>query len=463
MVIRRMLALTVERRALRLSVALAAGLLVAAGCGGGDESVSDGAESEQDVESSSEMESDPDNAGEDIELEFWTFVDNHADFLIAQAERFNEENEDYNIIINASTVEFADMHDRLLVSLQSGTGAPDIVDIEIGRFATFTRGDVPLHPLDDVVDPYRDELVEERLAPYEVDGVPYGIDYHLGAYVMYYNQDIMDEAGVDIDSIETWDDYIEAGKQVVANTDAWMATVETGGPFSIRGPMLQNGGGTYNESNELIMDGPENVEAVELVASMVHEHEIATVAPGGDHHDPAFFEAFNAGEFASLWMPQWYMIRFPDQMPDTEGKMRVRPLPTFEPGGMVSTMGGGTGTAITNQIDESKLEAAKEFLGYAKLTYDAQVRLWTELGFDPFRNDVYDDPALSDEDPWFGGEQVMANLQPMFDRLAPEYTGPRYPEASTALVEIVAYETLEEGADAQEALTRASDEIRSLD
>lgn len=30
-------------------------------------------------------------------------------------------------------------------------------------------------------DPYRDELVQERLAPYEVGGVPYGIDYHLGA------------------------------------------------------------------------------------------------------------------------------------------------------------------------------------------------------------------------------------------------------------------------------------------
>jgi arabinosaccharide transport system substrate-binding protein len=126
-------------------------------------------------------------------------------------------------------------------------------------------------------------------------------------------------------------------------------------------------------------------------------------------------------------------------------------------------MGGGTGTAITNQIDESKLEAVKEFLGYAKLTYDAQVRLWTELGFDPFRNDVYGDPALGDPDPWFNNETVMANLQPMFDRLAPEYTGPRYPEASTALIEIVAYEVLEEGADAQETLTRATEQVRSLD
>jgi arabinosaccharide transport system substrate-binding protein len=460
---RRVLALTPRRRLLRLGVALAAGVMVLASCGGDGEGDTGGeVGADQDAESS-DMASNPDNPGEDIELEFWTFVDNHADFLIAQAERFNEENDDYNILISSTTINFGEMHDRLLVALQSGAGAPDLVDIEIGRFGTFTRGDVALHPLDDVVDPYRAELVEERLAPYQVDGVPYGIDYHLGAYVMYYNKEIMEEAGVDVDAIVTWDDYIDAGKQVVANTDAVMATVETGGPFSIRGPMLQNGGGVYNENNDLIMESPANVEAVEMVASMVHEHEIATVAPGGDHHDPAFFEAFNNGESASLWMPQWYMVRFPDQMPDTEGKMLVRPLPAFEEGGMVSTMGGGTGTAITRQIDESKIDAVKEFLGYAKLTYDAQVRLWTELGFDPFRNDVYDDPALSEEDPWFDGEQVMANLQSMFDRLAPEYTGPRYPEATTALIEIVAYETLEEGVDPQTALTRAADDVRSLD
>lgn len=459
-----MLTLTQSGRWLRFGIALMTGSVIVAGCGGGDLSADEEAsEAPEDEIVEMDMESNPDNPGEDIELEFWTFVDNHADFLIAQAERFNEENEDYNIIVKASSISYAEMHDRLLVALQSGAGAPDLVDIEITRFGTFTRGNVALHPLTDVVDPHRDQLVEERLAPYQVDGVAYGIDYHLGSVVMYYNNEIMEAAGVDVDTIETWDDYIAAGKQVMENTDAWMTTVETGAATSLHGPMLQNGGGTYDQNNQLVLDSPESIEAVELVASLVHEHEIATPAPGGNHHDPTFFENFNRGDYASVWMPQWYMIRFKDQMPDTEGKILVRPLPAFEPGGNVSTMGGGTGTAITTQIDESKLDAAKEFLGYAKLTYDAQVRIWTELGFDPFRNDVYDDPALTEPDPWFGNEPVMANLQPMFDRLAPEYTGPRYPETITAMAEVVAYEVLEEGADPRESLERAAAEIRAMD
>lgn len=458
-----MLTLTRTGRRLRLGVALTAGLLVVAGCGGDDGGIG-GADGDAD-EQAAEQDDGAAEAGEgqDIELEFWTFVDAHTDFMQARADEFNAQSSEYNIILDASTADFQEMHDRLLVALQSGAGAPDIVDIEIQRFATFLRGDVPLHPLTDIIDNHRDQLVEERTAPYRADGVEYGIDYHLGAWVMYYNSEVLDEAGVDVDSIVTWDDYIAAGRQVVENTDSWMASLETTDRFTVIGLMLQNGGGTYDENNELILDAPENVEALQLISDMVHVHEIAAVAEGGLHHDESYYQALNEGKYASVWMPLWYVTRFKDFMPETEGNILIRPLPEFESGGFISTMGGGTGTAITRQIDEDKVDAAKQFLEFAKLTYDAQVSLYTDLGFDPFRNDVYEDPALTETDPWFGDEPVMTNVQAMFDRLAPEFTGPRYPEVVLQLRDVVAYEVIEEGADPGESLRRATDEIRSLD
>ena len=126
-------------------------------------------------------------------------------------------------------------------------------------------------------------------------------------------------------------------------------------------------------------------------------------------------------------------------------------------------MGGGTGTAITEQIDESSLPAALDLIEYAKLTYDANVRIWTEFGFDPFRIDVYDDPILQEPLPYFGNESVMGVIQQNLANLGPEYLGPRYPETLQMMGEVIAYEIIEQGTDPAQVLADAADQIRALD
>ncbi|MPZ70644.1 MAG: extracellular solute-binding protein [Actinobacteria bacterium] len=393
------------------------------------------------------------------ELTFWTFVDDHATFMKSQAKEFNKTTKGPKVTVKASVYDYDQMHDKLLTALQSGVGAPDVVDIEIAKFGTFTRGEIQLHDLTKLVDKHRKNLVETRLAPYQFNGKQYGLDYHLGAFVMYYNTDVLREANVDPDNIETWDDFIAAGKTVKKKTGKWMTTVEAQNRLVHLALMLQNGGGIYDKNNKLILDSQANVDALQLAADMVHKHEIATSAPGGGQSEPPFYKAFNAGKFACHWYPQWQMIRFPDFMPDTKGKLLVRPLPTFSAGGAVSTMGGGTGTAITKHIDEEKVDVAMDFLEFAKITYDAQVKIWTELGFDPYREDVYDDPALSKPDPWFSNEPVMKNLEKMFDRLTPEYTGPRYPEAVQLINETVAFNIVKKGASVSDELSSAVETV----
>ena len=167
------------------------------------------------------------------ELTLWVFVDRHGLFMQKQAERWNEANPDRPIELNYEQIEYTQMHDNLLASLLVGTGAPDLADVEIKKFATFTKGDIQFLPLEDAIDPYRTDIIESRLAPYTANGHNYGIDYHLGSFVMYYNTAILEAAGVDVDSIVTWDDYIEAGKQVTKDTDGdetpdiYMANIET--------------------------------------------------------------------------------------------------------------------------------------------------------------------------------------------------------------------------------------------
>ncbi len=409
------------------------------------------------------------NAQDATDLSLWVFVDRHGQFLQNQAERWNELNPDRQINLTYEQIEYNSMHDNLLSALLVGVGAPDLVDIEISKFATFTKGEIQLIPLDDAIDPYRDDIIESRLAPYTAGGHNYGIDYHLGAFLMYYNTALLEEAGVDVDSIVTWEDYIEAGKKVTQDTDGdgnpdvVMTTIEVTGPHSARGIMLMMGGGSYNADGELILESEENVQALQFMQDLVHVHGIARPASGGNHHSPEHFVEMVEGRIASLWMPQWYMTRFPDDMSSALADVAVvRPMPVFEETGYTSTMGGGTGTAITNQIDPDKVELAKEFLAFAKLTYEANVALWTELGFDPMRLDVYDDPELLIEMEDFSGEVPFTYIKEAVANVAPEYTGPFYPEIATIIGTTLMYNVLVEQMAPEEALSAAMTELAAM-
>src|SRR5688572_9430427 len=218
------------------------------------------------------------------DLSLWVFVDRHGDFMVKQADLWNQANPHRPINLTYESIEYQQMHDNLLAAFLAGQGAPDLVDIEIGKFSTFVKSEDNVHLLDltEVVAPYLPDLIETRMAPYQAYGKQLGIDYHLGAYLMYYNKALLDEAGIDPDAIKTWDDYVEAGKQFKEHfpDKSWTAV---GGAeyFTAAGLMQQNGGGLYNEAGELILDSPENAEALQFMADMVNVHGIAIPTPGG--------------------------------------------------------------------------------------------------------------------------------------------------------------------------------------
>lgn len=374
-------------------IGLGLSLSLIAACGNGDTGDDGGAEGEADEEIV---------AGDDIEdateLDFWTFAGTHATFFANAAERWNEEFPDRPIQLNAQTYPFDQMHNNLLLAIQSGSGVPDLADIEIANFSNFLQGDVQLEPLNEFIEPELDNFIEERLDIYAQDGNYYGAPTHLGATVVYYNMDYMDEAGVDIDSIETWDDYIEAGRQVVDATGVPMTTIPINWygfwPF-----IVQRGSDFFDEDGELIIDNDTNIETLEFIHSLVYEHEIAEVSPGGDYHSEEFYGFMNDGGAASIVVPLFYMKDFTEYMPDLENQMAIRPMPVFEEGDARSVPMGGTGTVVPSQSDNPDL--AKDFLNYAKLTEEANIRLWTELGFDPPRWDVWDSPELQEDNIYY--------------------------------------------------------------
>ncbi|MBS4219232.1 sugar ABC transporter substrate-binding protein [Bacillus sp. FJAT-49711] len=368
--------------------------------------------------------------GDDVEgateLSFWTFASLHMEFFEDAVPRWNEANPDRPITLKAETFPYDQMHNNLLLALQSGTGAPDIVDIEISRFPNYLQGEPQLLPMNQFVEPEIDNYVQSRFEIYSKDGQYYGMPTHVGASVMYYNTEIMDAAGVDIDSIKTWDDFVEAGKKVIANTDSMMYNVVTDDYIPLWSMISQRDSDWFDKDGKLTLDNQANIDTLQFLHDMLYVHKIAEITPGGQPHAEEFYAYFNEGGAAAITMPMWYMGRFIEYMPDLKGKIAVRPMPAWEPGGKRSAGMGGTGTVVTNQTKHPEL--AKEFLAFAKLSKEANIKLWTVLGFDPPRWDVWESDEVKVDNKFYQyfGDNIFDVLLEVKDEINPvkitEYT-----------------------------------------
>lgn len=374
------------------------------GCGGSSEDAdsSDAVEATEEDADAEEDAEEPAAADEEgtvgtntfvdggTPLELWTFQELHVDFYTQMADIWNEQNPDKPINLTASTGESSQVHTKLLVALQSGTGAPDICDVEIGHYATFLEDNYFL-PLNDIVSQYEDDVVMSRITMYGKDDNYYGIDFHLGASVMYYNMDIMNEAGVDPATIVTWDDYVEAGKVVLEKTGKPMCAVEITDLF-LPQLMLEEKGIQYVKDGEPDINTAEHAEVIEYIRDMM-DLGICIVAPGGKVHTDEWYGFLNDAGVASIGMPLWYMGRFTDYCPDLAGKIAIYNVPVWNEGDVPMVLQGGTGTSVCATSEHADL--AKEFLAWAKLSEEGNRLIWDLLGFDPINVSLWSDEEMT--------------------------------------------------------------------
>ena len=377
-----------------LCIAMVATML--AGCGGSSDSGdagSDDAAAEDTAADDGTTQGTNTFVDGGTELSLWTFQELHVGFWTEMADVWNEENPDRPINLTVTTGESHSVQQKLLVACQAGEGTPDIADIEIGYYGSFLKDDYLL-PLNDVVEPYENDVVMSRIEMYgDNEDNWYGIDFHLGASVCYYNMDIMNEAGVDPSTIVTWDDYYDAGVTVLEKTGKPMCAVETADLFLPQLMMLEKGAQYVDDEGQPNIATQDHADVIDFIRKMI-DAGICEIAPGGGFHTEEWYGHLNEGGVASLAMPLWYMGRFTDYCPDLKGKMAIYEIPVWNEGDTREVLQGGTGTSVLKFTENEEL--AKDFLAFAKLSDEGNRYEWNELGFDPIRTSLWTDTSITE-------------------------------------------------------------------
>ncbi len=347
-------------------------------------------------------------------LTVWSVNEIHTDMWKFGEAAYNKKHPDTPINVQVEILPNAEMANKLLIALQSGTGAPDIADININFYTNFTSKDIRLVPLNDVVEKAFSEgnYEKSRFDLYKVKDNYYALPTHVGATVTYYNMEIIEQAGFtieDVNAIETWDQYSAMGKTVLEKTGIPMTCFEVSNQRPFWPMIVQHGGDYLTKDNEVILDSESNIEVLNYMLDM-YKSGIAIQAGGGSTAVEEFYTFMNEGSVASLTMPAWYMSRFINYMPDLKGKIAIRPMPVFEKGEPRTVGIGGTGTAITDQC--KNIDIAKEFLYEAKLSYEANINIWEKLAFDPVNLDTWKSSELLKKSDYFYNESFFEIMGP---------------------------------------------------
>ena len=317
-------------------------------------------------------------------FELWSFVDLHNEFYANMVQ------------ITFSTYPFNEMHNKFMLALQSGSGAPDICDVEIGKFPAYTGEDSPLYVMTDALAPYEESMVTSRLDIYSrEDGERLGVPTHVGAAMMYWNAEIFEEYGLDYKSVKTWDDYTALGEQLkeASNGEVYLTSVDTSAVDWLWIAMAEYGedwtGGPGGEVNVQL----DSVNKMLTMQQQWLNDGIAMISIDGHTDNDACRVPIAEGKIASFPKASWYMSRFKDYMPDTKGKWDMTPLPVFEEGQPNSVGLGGTGTVITNECENPELAA--EWLAWAKCSPQGCEHIWNDLGFDVCNMSMWTDEEFA--------------------------------------------------------------------
>ena len=452
-----------------LCVAMTATMLL--GCSAGSEKSDSKKSSKSESGGTTEMKVD----GDATTINVWTFIELHQKFYTEMAKKWNEEHPDKKVKLVLSNMQYDDMHNKLSLALESGKGAPDVVDIELGKFPSFTNGKIGLMDLTDAIAPYKDNIVESRLDIYGKDGKYYGFPTHVGTTVAFYNDDLLKEAGIDYTTIKTWDDFKAAGVKyhektgknfACAETTAQnFACAETTAQWMVNLMLAQKGTDYIDKDGNLDLTNDKVVEVLQYIKDMQDAGALATVAGGQPDNEEAYPE-YNSGNFAVQIMPFWQTSRFTNYMSDLEGKIAIAAPPVFGDNDAVKTIGGGgTGTAVVKSSKNADLAA--EVFAYIKLSEDANKEVWNVLGFDPVNTSVWTDTDLTQNPDnqfvkYFKTKpfDTLLELQDSIGGLN-SYTSSKYPSINNEFCTTTLNNIFEEGMDVKDALKQSQETLEN--
>ncbi|MCG0237725.1 MAG: ABC transporter substrate-binding protein [Firmicutes bacterium] len=289
-----------SKRTLSLLMALALTGSLVAGCGGtqgqtgGDTGSSQGGSA----------------SGSVIQLEFWNgFTGPDGEGMQKLVDQFNAEHKG-QIQVKMQRIPWAEYYDKIVTAVASGK-APDVGIMHLDHVKRYAKRGVIL-PLDEDIQALGLSAEDYFPAGWEagqLDGHQYSIPLDFHPLALYYNIDLLKQAGYDRPP-ETPEEFVEMAKAATdPSKDQWGFMLQVGWPTQMifASAIHQFGGSLYTpDGQQAAYNSPEGVAAFQFLYDLVYKHKVSPPNVPVDGGVTAFRQGKLLFHIDGIWMMQGF-------------------------------------------------------------------------------------------------------------------------------------------------------------
>ena len=224
-------------------------------------------------------------SSEKVEVEFWYSGGKTAVGVVQEIVDSYNASQDTYVVTTVTQADYGETYEKLQAGI-AGNAAPDLVLLDKGSARSLSdKGLVA-------------DLAERMSADSEFDEADYvsaffdqvkdgkgkifGIPAYGTTQVLYYNIAAFKEAGVDPQSIKTWQDLSQAAAKIKAGGTYTYGWEPMWGPDNLVDAAFSNGGTIFSEDGQTVtINSEEWVEVWEAFRTWIHEDETMAIHSGG--------------------------------------------------------------------------------------------------------------------------------------------------------------------------------------
>jgi len=274
------------------------------------------------------------------------------------------EAENPGIKVNAVSHEWAELHDKVLVSANSNA-LPDVARCDIAWLPEFQKMGI-LVALDEEMPDFAEvsgKLLDSAMSTAVIGGHYYALALNTNSKIVFYNTAMLEAAGVEVPA--TMDAWVEAIKKLSGENangqQVWGWNEPALAGWNIC-PFIWSFGGSLTNADQTAATGyinsPATVKAIETFAELVKAGGITGFNAG----DIPMTDGFGTGRYAMMLEGPWKSAELAGAYPDVA--YGTAPMPAGE-GGSISVLG-GEDIAMFNTANK---EAAWKFMQFMTSEY----------------------------------------------------------------------------------------------